>query len=173
MVTTPSAVPLSFQSILNNYSHIVVTPGCSSPRLHDALPISFYCNHALSLVHWYTKHPNTSPLAPPPLDKVSRVSIVGISNVSMDVARMLLTDAEALSQYDIPEPVLDVFYRSTVKNVSIIGRRGVLDAAFGIKELREMINLPEASMVPLDPSILTSPQQTPIRRKLKILDLQK
>ena len=79
----------------------------------------------------------------------------------------------ALSQYDIPEPVLDVFYRSTVKNVSIIGRRGVLDAAFGIKELQEMRNLPEASMVPLDPSLLTSPQQTPIRRKLKILDLQK
>ena len=169
MVTTPSAVSLPFQSILNNYSHVVLATGCSSPRLHEALPKSPYCIPALSLVHWYTKHPNTSP--PPPLDKVSHVSIIGNGNVSMDVARMLLTDAEALSQYDIPEPVLDVFYRSTVKHVSIIGRRGVLEAAFGIKELREMINLPDASMVPLDPSLLISPQQTPIRRKLKILDL--
>ena len=34
-----------------------------------------------------------------------------------------------------------------------------------------MINLPEASLEPLDPSLLTSPQQTSIRRKLKIPDL--
>jgi adrenodoxin-NADP+ reductase len=121
-------------------------------------------------VHWYTQHPNTPP--PPPLDKVSHVSIIGNGNVSLDVARMLLTDLKVLSQYDVPQPVLDVFSRSTVKHVSIIGRRGPLEAAFTIKELREMINLSEASMVPLNPSLLTTTSKnSPTRQQSRILQL--
>ena len=89
---------------------------------------------------------------------------------------MLLTDVKVLSQYDVPKPVLDVFSRSTVKHVSIIGRRGPLEAAFTIKELREMINLPEASMIPLNPSLLTTPQppppsNSPTRQQSRILQL--
>jgi adrenodoxin-NADP+ reductase len=124
-------------------------------------------------VHWYTQHPNTPQ--PPPLDKVSHVSIIGNGNVSLDVARMLLTDVKVLSQYDVPQSVLDVFSRSTVKHVSIIGRRGPLEAAFTVKELREMINLPEASMVPLNPSLLTTPppppSNSPTRQQSRILQL--
>jgi adrenodoxin-NADP+ reductase len=85
---------------------------------------------------------------------------------------MLLTDVKVLSQYDVPQHVLDVFSRSTVKHVSIIGRRGPLEAAFTIKELREMINLPEASMVPLNPSLLTTPPSNPpTRQQSRILQL--
>ncbi|KAG1876072.1 hypothetical protein C8R48DRAFT_811382 [Suillus tomentosus] len=66
-------------------------------------------------------------------------------NVSLDIARILLTSPSVLRQYDVPEHVLEVLSRSTVKHVSIVGRRGPLEAAFTTKELREMINLPEAS----------------------------
>ena len=171
MFTIPYAVFLPVSSILDNYSHVVFATGCTSPTLHEALPLSPYCIPALSVVHWYTQHPNTPP--PPPLDKVSHVSIIGNGNVSLDVARMLLTDVKALSQYDVPQPVLDLFSRSTVKHVSIIGRRGPLEAAFTIKELREMINLPEASMVPLNPSLLTTapPSNSPTRQQSRILQL--
>ena len=172
MFTIPYAVFLPVSSILDNYSHVVFATGCTSPRMHEALPSSSspYCIPALSLVHWYTQHPISSP--PPPLDKVSHVSIIGNGNVSLDVARMLLTDVKVLSQYDVPKPVLDVFSRSTVKHVSIIGRRGPLEAAFTIKELREMINLPKASMIPLNPSILTtSPSNSPTRQQSRILQL--
>ena len=124
---------------------------------------------ALSLVHWYTQHPTTP--SPPPLDKVSHVSIIGNGNVSLDVARMLLTNVKVLSQYDVPQPVLDLLSRSTVKHVSIIGRRGPLEAAFTMKELREMINLPEASMVPLNPSLLTTPPSTLTRQQSRVLQL--
>ena len=171
----PYAVLLPVSSIFDNYSHVVFATGCTSPTLHEALPSSSYCIPALSLVHWYTQHPNTSP--PPPLDKVSHVSIIGNGNVSLDVARMLLTDVKVLSQYDVPQSVLDLFSRSTVKHVSIIARRGPLEAAFTIKELREMINLPEASMVPLNPSLLTTPppsSHSPVtRQQSRILQLLK
>ena len=171
MSTIPSAASLPFQSILDSYSHVVLATGCPIPKRHEALHPSPYCIPALSLVHWYTQHPkNTSP--PPPLDKVSHVSIIGNGNVSLDVARMLLTDVKVLSKYDVPQPVLDVLSRSTVKHVSIIGRRGALEAAFKIKEIREMINLPGASMVPLDPSLLIPyPDKTPTRSRSKILKL--
>ncbi|PPQ86566.1 hypothetical protein CVT25_006158 [Psilocybe cyanescens] len=151
--TIPHALCLPLSSIFKNYSHVLFATGCTLPTLHDALPPSTYCVPALSLVHWYTQHPGAPP--PPPLDKVTHVSLIGNGNVSLDVARMLLTNVDVLSKYDVPQAVLDVLSRSSIKHVSIIGRRGPLEAAFTMKELREMINLPEASMVPLDPALIT------------------
>lgn len=127
---------------------------------------------AISIVHWYTQHP-LAARTPPPLDKVSHISIIGNGNVSLDVARILLMDVGVLTKYDVPEMVLDVLSRSTVKHVSIIGRRGPLEAAFTMKELREMINLPEASMVPLETSLVTPPSDGPplTRQQSRVLQL--
>jgi adrenodoxin-NADP+ reductase len=43
---------------------------------------------------------------------------------SLDVARMLLTDVNVLSKYDVPHNVLDLLETSAAKHVSIIRRRG-------------------------------------------------
>lgn len=101
----------------------------------------------------------------PPLEKCEHVSIIGQGNVSLDVARMLLTPPSTLEKYDVPEPVLEVLRRSSVKHVSIIGRRGPFEAAFTTKELREMINLEDSSMVPIDPSHLMVPEGTKLTRQ--------
>ncbi|KAF6752367.1 hypothetical protein DFP72DRAFT_904709 [Ephemerocybe angulata] len=122
------------------------------------------------MVHWYTQHPNAP--SPPPLDKLSHVSLIGNGNVSLDVARMLLTNVDVLRKYDVPERVLDVLAESTVKHVSIVGRRGPLEAAFTMKELREMINLPDASMVPLAPELLQPSEGVPLtRQQTRVLQL--
>ncbi|KAJ2917338.1 hypothetical protein MD484_g3044, partial [Candolleomyces efflorescens] len=164
-------VQLPLSSIFSKYSHVVFATGCTLPKLHADLPPSSNCVSALSLVHWYTQHPNAPP-TPPPLDKLSHVSIIGNGNVSLDVARMLLTNVDVLSKYDVPQPVLDVLAQSTVKHVSIIGRRGPLEAAFTMKELREMINLSEASMVPLDSHILQPPEGLALtRQQTRVLQL--
>ena len=78
-----------------------------------------------------------------------------------------------LEKYDVPRSVLQVLSRSQVKHVSIIGRRGPLEAAFTMKELREMINLPEASMVPIQPALLeTPPNGAPLtRQQSRVLQL--
>ena len=52
-----------------------------------------------------------------------------------------------MKKTDIPEPVLDVLSRSQVKKVKLIGRRGPYQVAFTIKELREMIKLPECKLI--------------------------
>lgn len=114
------------------------------------------------------QHPNTP--SPPPLDKITHVSLIGNGNVSLDVARMLLTNVDVLTKYDVPQSVLEVLSRSTVKHVSIIGRRGPLQAVFTMKELRELINLPEASMVPLD-TVLLAPHPSLTRQQSRVLQL--
>ncbi|EEB93983.1 hypothetical protein MPER_07288, partial [Moniliophthora perniciosa FA553] len=79
-----------------------------------------------------------------------------------------------LAVYDVPEEVLDVLRRSKVEHISIIGRRGPLEAAFTTKELREMMDLKEASMVPLDPALLEIGEGRKItRQQSRIVDLLK
>ncbi|KAI0739679.1 hypothetical protein C8Q80DRAFT_196864 [Daedaleopsis nitida] len=166
----PHALPLSLQTLLPYYTHILLSTGCTVPVLHSALPPSQYCVPALSLVHWYTQHPSRP--SPPPLDRTSHVTLIGQGNVSLDVARMLLTPPDKLAKYDVPSSVLDVLRRSAVQHVSIVGRRGPLQAAFTTKELREMMNLPDASMVPLDPALF---ENTGVltRQQSRTLDLLK
>ncbi|KAF8885145.1 hypothetical protein BD779DRAFT_1611980 [Infundibulicybe gibba] len=161
---------LPLTSIFSNYSHVVFATGCTESTLHPALPPSQYCVPALSLVHWYTQHPSRP--SPPPLEHTPHITLIGNGNVSLDIARILLTPVSALSQYDVPSPVLDVLARSQVKHVSILGRRGPLEAAFTTKELREMMNLPDASMVPIDSMLFSAPPGvTPTRQQSRALQL--
>lgn len=159
----PRSLPLPLSSLLQNYTHLLFATGCTLPTLHPDIPPSSHCLPALSLVHWYTRHPSNPPA--PALDKIAHLTLIGNGNVSLDIARMLLTSPSVLKKYDVPEHVLDVLSRSTLKHVSIIGRRGPLEAAFTNKELREMMHLPDASMVPLDPLLLTFPQGTTLSRQ--------
>jgi len=69
------------------------------------------------------------------------VMIVGVGNVSLDVARMILTPIDVLKNTDVTENWLEQLSKSRVKKVVIIGRRGPLDVSFTIKELRELIKL--------------------------------
>ncbi|KAF5313910.1 hypothetical protein D9619_013067 [Psilocybe cf. subviscida] len=167
----PHALQLPLSSIFRDYSHVVFATGCTLPTMHAALPPSEHCISALSLVHWYTQHPTAG--SPPPLDKIKHVSLIGNGNVSLDIARMLLTNVNVLARYDVPKPVLDVLASSAVNHVSIVARRGPLEAAFTMKELREMINLPEASMVPLGPTLLADATSAPslTRQQSRVLQL--
>jgi adrenodoxin-NADP+ reductase len=100
------------------------------------------------------------------------VSIIGQGNVALDVARMLLTPPGILEKYDVPASVLDVLCRSAVRHVSIIGRRGPLQAAFTTKELRELTTLPGATMIPLPLDVITPAPGTKLsRQQSRILQL--
>jgi adrenodoxin-NADP+ reductase len=89
---------------------------------------------------------------------------------------MLLTPPAALEKYEIPEPVLEVLRGSAVRHVSIIGRRGPLQAAFTNKELRELTSLNGASMDPLAPELLAPAPDVKLTRQqsrlVQLLQLQ-
>ena len=168
--SSPSAISVPIESILAKYTHLVLGTGCTVPILHPALPPSERCRPALDVVHWYTNHPS-QPKAPP-IDSARHVSIIGQGNVSLDIARMLLSRPEDLRRYDIPERVLSNLAKSTVKHVSIIGRRGPYEAAFTTKELRELLDLPGVVMGPLSPEILQPKEGIkPTRQQSRIVSL--
>ncbi|XP_048222351.1 NADPH:adrenodoxin oxidoreductase, mitochondrial isoform X2 [Perognathus longimembris pacificus] len=95
---------------------------------------------ARAFVGWYNGLPENRELVPDL--SCDTAVILGQGNVALDVARILLTPPEHLEKTDITEAALGVLRQSQVKTVWIVGRRGPLQVAFTIKELREMIQLP-------------------------------
>ncbi|XP_009189463.2 NADPH:adrenodoxin oxidoreductase, mitochondrial isoform X6 [Papio anubis] len=104
---------------------------------------------ARAFVGWYNGLPENRELEPD-LSYDTAV-ILGQGNVALDVARILLTPPEHLERTDITKAALGVLRQSRVKTVWLVGRRGPLQVAFTIKELREMIQLPGARPI-LDPA---------------------
>ena len=91
---------------------------------------------ATDFVNWYSGHPDIDP-GKYTLDAES-VAVIGVGNVAVDVARILIRDPEDLRETDISQPVLETLMSSKVREVHMIGRRGPAQAKFTTKELREL-----------------------------------
>ncbi len=71
-----------------------------------------------------------------------RALIVGAGNVAIDIARILLSPLEKLAQTDISATALEMFKQNRrIEHVTILARRGILNAAFTLKELRELTKI--------------------------------
>ena len=80
---------------------------------------------ARAFVGWYNGLPEYANLNPK-LDAGEEAVVIGQGNVALDVARILLTDVDALRKTDITEQALEILARSRVRSVRVIGRRGPL-----------------------------------------------
>jgi ferredoxin/flavodoxin---NADP+ reductase len=137
---------VSVEDLHRHYDAVVVANGAAIDRrlgiAGEDLPGSF---SATEFVSWYSGHPDAA------MDKFTlaakTVIVVGVGNVAVDVARILLKTADELSTTDIPDHVLAVLSRSQVRDVVIIGRRGPAQAKFTTKELRELGELANADVV--------------------------
>ncbi|KAJ3607527.1 hypothetical protein NHX12_024578 [Muraenolepis orangiensis] len=96
---------------------------------------------AKDFVGWYNGLPSNRELNPG-LNCETAV-ILGQGNVALDVARILLSPVDLLRKTDITQRSLEALLESKVRRVLIVGRRGPMQIAFTIKELREMVNLPD------------------------------
>lgn len=103
---------------------------------------------------WYNGLPEYRNLNPR-LDNFGEEAVViGQGNVALDVARILVMGLGELRKTDITEYALEALSKSRVKRVRVIGRRGPLQAAFTVKELRELLSLQDVGFSPVDPSLL-------------------
>lgn len=94
-------------------------------------------NAATEFVAWYNGHPDYA-------DRVfdltgERAVIVGNGNVALDVARILTSPIELLERSDIAEHALEALRASAVRDVVVIGRRGIDESAFTSPELLGLI----------------------------------
>jgi ferredoxin--NADP+ reductase len=104
---------------------------------------------ATEFVAWYNAHPDfrdrTFDLS------CERAAIVGMGNVAVDVARILCLTPEQLSQTDMADEAIEALSVSRVREVYMLGRRGVVQAAFTTVEVKELGEL-EAADVVVDPA---------------------
>jgi len=137
---------VSLDKLTANYHAVLLTYGTEEDRLlgvegeqlENVIP-------ARDLVSLYNGLPGYDDLVVN-LD-TDTVMIVGVGNVSLDVARMILSPVDKLRQTDITEKWLEQRVKSRVKRVVLVGRRGPLEVSFTIKELRELVKLEGARPV--------------------------
>ena len=88
---------------------------------------------------WYNGHPDFSELS---FDlSHPRAVIVGNGNVALDVARILTLSISGLEKTDIADYALEAPRKSAIREVLILGRRGLAQGAFNNPELEELLYL--------------------------------
>jgi len=125
---------------------------------------------ARAFVGWYNGLPQYRNLNPD-LTTGEDAIIIGQGNVALDVARILLTDVDALKKTDISSWALERLAESRIRNIRIVGRRGPVQAAFTIKEIRELIRLPNARLRPISPDLFPPNLSALPRPQKRILEL--
>ncbi|SDC47498.1 ferredoxin--NADP+ reductase [Geodermatophilus telluris] len=116
---------------------------------------------ATDLVAWYCGHPDADRArVEAALAGVRRAVVVGVGNVALDVARVLARTPEELEPTDMPQHVLDALAGKRVEEVTVLGRRGPAQASFTTKELDELGELAEATVL-VDPADLPGEDEPP------------
>ena len=100
---------------------------------------------ATAFVAWYNAHPDWHEL-PVDLD-VDHALVVGNGNVAVDCARMLALRPDELAATDTADHAIAKLSSGAVREVTMIGRRGPLQAAFTNPELRELGELADVDLL--------------------------
>jgi ferredoxin--NADP+ reductase len=104
-----------------------------------------------AFVGWYNGHPDFADLKPHLATET--VAVIGIGNVAVDVARVLVKTPEEMAATDLTDYAAKAIQAAPIRHVRMFGRRGPSDARFTNVELREMGHLKDAAPV-VDPAQL-------------------
>ena len=138
---------VSVPELQQHYSAVVLAHGAEDDRYLGIE--NEYATGVLSarkFVNWYNGHPRFTDVTLPSLNAVDSVGIIGLGNVALDCARILLRPVEDLQTTDIADHALSELRGSSVQNVHIVGRKGPFQAQFSGKELRELLSLSNVSI---------------------------
>lgn len=129
------------EELLAGHHAVVVATGAAAGRRLDISGEDLPGSHsAVDFVGWYNGHPDHANLT---FDlNAERAVVIGNGNVALDVARVLLSDADTLRRTDVAPQALDALATSAVREVVIIGRRGPEHAAFTTGELIRLEHAP-------------------------------
>lgn len=150
---------ISLEELREIYDVVVLAYGCESDKPFDFLENSKLDGilTAREFVSWYNGHVDfewVGPVVDRALqnnsDGTQNVVIIGHGNVALDCARILAKTREELDPTDIVSRAMDIIGQGdghSKRDVSVIGRRGHVQGAFTIKELRELTRLDHANFV--------------------------
>lgn len=143
---------VTIDELLGDYHGVVYSYGAATDRRlgipGEELPGSLA---AREFVNWYCDEPDASVAG---FELTARgAAVIGLGNVALDAARILIRDPEDLSPTDVSDAVLGQLRASTITDVHIVGRRGPEHAKFTVKELRELGELDGVDVV-VDPAAM-------------------
>ncbi len=132
---------LSSAELRAHYHGVIYATGGSQSRALN-LPGADSANifGSSNFVGWYNGHPDEAALAPDLSGSTS--VIIGIGNVALDIARLLVLPTEQLAKTDIADHALQALANSSVDEVCLLARRGPAQAAFTPKELEQLMAIP-------------------------------
>jgi ferredoxin--NADP+ reductase len=134
------------------YDAVVLCVGASLDRaLHIPGEDKSGVYGSAAFVGWYNAHPDFRNLDPDL--NTSAVAVVGVGNVAIDVARVLVKTKVEMAASDLPDYAERVIRSSPLTDVYMLGRRGPVEAKFTNVELREMGKL-EDCVPRVDPAQL-------------------
>jgi ferredoxin--NADP+ reductase len=133
------------RQLLEHYHVVLYTLGTSIDRRLGIPGEELRGSHAATeFVAWYNGHPDHSGLE---VDlQATQVVVIGAGNVAIDVARMLALAPSELAVTDTADHAIDVLQASSIEEITILARRGPLQAAFTNPELLEMGVLERADL---------------------------
>ena len=125
------------QHLLEHYHVVLYTIGTATDKRLGIPGEDLGGSHpATEFVAWYNGHPDHSGLE---VDlQASHAVVVGAGNVAIDVARMLALAPSELEITDTADHAIEVLSSSGIEDITILARRGPLQAAFTNPELLEM-----------------------------------
>ncbi|HWP35997.1 MAG TPA: FAD-dependent oxidoreductase [Gemmatimonadales bacterium] len=128
---------VTLDDLRRHYHQVCFATGAQTDRRLGIPGEDLAGSHAATeFVAWYNGHPDyrhcTFDLS------CDRVAVIGVGNVAVDVARILLRSPAELATTDIADHALAALRSSRVREVVMLGRRGPVQAAFTNAELKEL-----------------------------------
>jgi ferredoxin--NADP+ reductase len=139
---------LTLDDLKQHYHQIIFCSGAPGDRNLNVPGEDLVGSHsATDFVAWYNGHPDY-------VDydfnlEAESAAIVGVGNVAIDVARILLKTDNELKSTDMANHALAALRNSKVKTVYVLGRRGPAQAAYTPPEIKEMGELEDADVMVL------------------------
>lgn len=167
-----SSCTIPLASMMHHYDAVVFAYGASKDK-RLGIPGESELQgiySAREFVGWYNGLPEYADLAPD-LTKGDEAVIIGQGNVALDVARMLLENVDRLRKSDITEAAIETLLKSRIKRVHIVGRRGPMQAAFTIKEIRELMKLHGVAFHDIDMSLIPDEISTLPRARRRLMEI--
>lgn len=168
---------LTLADLQRHYHQVVFATGAQTDRRMGIPGEDLAGSHpATEFVAWYNGHPDYRHHQ---FDlSVERAAVVGVGNVAIDVARMLVHTPEELETTDVAAHALEALRHSRIREVFLLGRRGPAQAAFTNPEVKEIGELSDADVIvrpeevqldPLSQAQLDASGDRLLKRKVEIL----
>ncbi|KAI0562359.1 adrenodoxin oxidoreductase mitochondrial isoform X1 [Gracilaria domingensis] len=146
------------------YDVSIYATGAAHPRgLPDVSIPSRFVYGAQDFVFWMNGHPYVCDTSVPnslstrlesDLKSADRVAVIGVGNVAIDIARLLLRPVQDLCDTDISQSGLQFLSQSPVKSVTLFGRKSPVGASWTTPAIREIVKKIPSIVTACDHSLL-------------------